>query len=108
MFAMRGQLPGQDVRAIREALGLTAIQFATVLGVHPSSVHRWESAAQRPVEIEGVAWNVLTALRQRVLAEKLSKQKAAEQGQRISNELAMSGALAALALLLLFAAGREK
>jgi hypothetical protein len=52
---------------------------------------------------------VLSALRQRVLAaKKPERARAAEAGQKVSNELATSGVLLALAVLLLFAAGREQ
>jgi len=106
---MRSAILGQDVRAIREALGLPVLQFATVLGVHPSSVHRWESSGNQPVPIEGVAWTVLSALRQRVLAvKKPERARAAAAGQKVSNELATGGVLLALAVLLLFAAGKEQ
>lgn len=105
---MRGEISGQDVRGIRQALGLSVIQFATVLGVHPSSVHRWESAASTAVPIEGVAWTVMSALRARVLSStKAEKLKAAAAGRRVSDELATGGVLMALAVLLYFAARRE-
>ena len=105
---MRGKIPGADVREIRTALRLTVSQFAAVLGVHPSSVHRWEAADTGSAEIEGIAWTVLTALRKRVLAERSGRRAAAKQGELITNELALGGALAALLVLLLFAAGRDE
>lgn len=37
-----------DVRALRERLGLTPAQFARLLGVHPSTVSRWESGRRYP------------------------------------------------------------
>lgn len=104
---MRGSILGRDVRAIRERLGLPVMQFATVLGVHPSSVHRWETAGDAAVPIEGVAWTVLSALRHRVLSEGMSRKDTAAKGQEVSNELATGGVLLALAVLLLFAAGKK-
>lgn len=104
---MQTTILGRDVRAIRERLGLPVTQFATVLGVHPSSVHRWEGSGAKAVPIEGVAWTVLSALRQRVLAEGTSRKAAAAKGREVSNELATGGALLALALLLIFAAGKK-
>jgi transcriptional regulator with XRE-family HTH domain len=42
---------GDQVRAIRDALGLTGTEFATILGVHQSTIYRWEGAsAAVPVE----------------------------------------------------------
>jgi transcriptional regulator with XRE-family HTH domain len=100
-------ITGQEVRAIREALGLPVMQFATILGVHPSSVHRWESGGNQAVPIEGVALTVLSALRQRVLASRAQRVRAAAAGLKVSDELATGGVLLALALLILFAAGKE-
>lgn len=101
---MRGELPGRDVRAIREALNLPVAHFATVLGVHPSSVHRWEAAGERPVPIEGVAWSVLTALRRRVTNDAAGRKAAAKKGDEISTALITGGVLIALGLLVAFAA----
>lgn len=92
---------------MRSALGLTVLQFSTVLGVHPSSIHRWESAGDDAVPVEGVSWTVLSALRQRVLASEAGPRAAADVGQNVSNKLATGGVLLALAVLLLFAAGEE-
>jgi len=101
-------ITGRDVRRIREALRLPVAQFATVLGVHASSVHRWEAAEAARIPIEGVPLTVLTALRARVHAEATRGRKVAAKGEEVSNALATGGALVALAILLMFAAGREK
>lgn len=105
---MTTALPGDDVRRIRNALGLSVIQFATVLGVHPSTVHRWEAAKKSPVPIEGVAWTVMSALRERVLVERAARAKVIQAGQDVSSKLAAGGVLLALAALLYFAAGKSK
>jgi len=105
---VQGQLLGKDVAAIRRALCLTTGQLATVLGVHASSVHRWEAAGASRIPIEGVPLTVLTALRSRVLAETGARRRVAAKGEEVSNALATGGVLVALALLLMFAAGREK
>ena len=108
MERMTNPITGSDVRHVREALRLPVTQFATVLGVHASSVHRWEAAGASRIPIEGVPLTVLTALRGRVLAEASEKRKAAAKGAEVSNALATGGVLVALAILLMFAAGREK
>jgi len=101
-------LTGTHVRTIRGALGLTIAQLANVLGVHPSSVQRWELAGGQPIKVEGVPLTVLNALRIRVLHEAKGRQLAAATGQQVSTKLATGGVLLALAVLLLFAAGEEK
>jgi hypothetical protein len=102
------QLSGHNVRAIRQALGLTMAQFAHVLGVHPSTVQRWELTGAGPVTVEGVPLTVLTALRARVLEQAHGRRAAANAGQDVSAKLATGGVLLALVALLIFAAGKER
>jgi len=104
---MQRPIRGKDVREIREALRLTVGQFALVLGVHPSSIHRWESSAAAEPKIEGVAKAVLVALHERSLAGSAAKRRAALKGQEISNTLAVGGLLLALGLLIAFAASDD-
>ena len=35
-------MTGRDVRMARRALGMTQVEFAAKVGVHPISVSRWE------------------------------------------------------------------
>jgi transcriptional regulator with XRE-family HTH domain len=100
-------LTGNDVRSIRNALGLTMAQFAHVLGVHPSTVQRWELTGANRVTVEGVPLTVLTALRARVLEQANGLRAAANAGQDVSTKLATGGVLLALTVLLLFAAGEK-
>ena len=94
-------MTGSEIRQTRVSLGLTASRFATVLGVHPSTVHRWESAGQATVPVEGIPLNVLLALQQRV-AHTPSKE-ASDLGRRVAEALLVGGALAGLVLLIGFA-----
>lgn len=98
---------GADVRTIRQALGLTASTFATVLGVHPTTVHRWEAAGTNSVIIEGVPWNVLAALRQRVIHQRADRETLKNRGQEISDALVFGGVLLALAALIALARGED-
>jgi transcriptional regulator with XRE-family HTH domain len=100
---MRGTLPGQDVSRVREALGLSVAEFSTVLGVHPSSVHRWEAAGKTEVPIEGVAWPVVSALRFRMNDDGAARRNAAKAGEAVAAALITGGILIALGLLLAFA-----
>ena len=79
-----------------------------VLGVHPSTVHRWEAAGESAVPIEGVPWTVMAALRQRVNHDRTARKAAIKAGEEVSNALATGGVLLALAALLYFAAGDSK
>lgn len=94
---------GSDVRGVRRALGLSAPKFATVLGVHPSTVFRWEAAGDGSVPIEGIPLNVLTALRQRVSEEGLDPEQVRDKGREVSDALVVGGVLLALGLLIAFA-----
>jgi transcriptional regulator with XRE-family HTH domain len=38
----------EEIRASRESRGLTQVEFAKRIGVHPSSIQKWESGASRP------------------------------------------------------------
>lgn len=91
------KIPGEEISDIRSSFGLSATQFAQVLGVHPSTVHRWESAGPQSVPVDGVAANLLIALRQRPL---LSDREGAQVGDRIAQALIVGGALVALAALI--------
>jgi transcriptional regulator with XRE-family HTH domain len=95
---MPNMMAGGDIRRIRTALGLSVAQFATVLAVHPTTVGRWESSGTRPVVIEGVAWNVLMALRQRLGDG--TDARVAKLGDDVAQALLVGGALVALAMLL--------
>lgn len=95
-------MPGQ-IRQTREAFGLSSSQFAVVLGVHPTTVSRWENAPG-PVVVEGMAFTVLTALRQRLEKDRRASVAAEKRGKEITNALVIGGAILALALLIGFAA----
>jgi hypothetical protein len=97
--------PG-TIRRTREAFGLSSSQFAAVLGVHPTTVSRWENA-RGPVVVEGMAFTVLTALRQRLEHDRQARATARRKGEEISNALVFGGVVLALAVLVAFAARRE-
>ncbi len=101
------RMSGADVRTIRQALGLTASTFATVLGVHPTTVHRWEAAGKNLVIIEGIPWNVLLALRQRVISGRADRKVIKNGGQEVANALVVGGVLLALAALIALANGEN-
>ena len=55
-------LSGPAIQAVREQLGLTVETFATALGVHKSSVYRWEAARRRRPHLRRQVRQVLEAL----------------------------------------------
>lgn len=54
---------GNDIRDLREALGMTPAQFATLLGIHPATLYRWEAKGGEPVRLDPMQLGILTALR---------------------------------------------
>jgi len=41
-------MTGPEITALRESLGLSQIELAERLGMHPASVCRWEAGKQHP------------------------------------------------------------
>ncbi len=98
---------GKEVRFVRDKIGLTVAQFAAVLGVHSSTVNRWESAGSQTVPIDGVAANLLTALRQRLSGNPAPEQDLDETRDAVLAALAVGGALIALGVLIAWIARRQ-
>lgn len=93
-----------ELRALRVALGVTGSQLAAALGVHATTVSRWENAGG-PVVIEGAAALVLSGALHRVRTSRGSPREAADCGRRIAQALLRAGTIPALAALVGFAAG---
>jgi len=100
---MATMLRPAEIRRTREALRLSSSQFASVLGVHPTTISRWENA-HGPVPVEGMAYNVLSALGNRIGAGGRAQAQAERAGQEVSDALVVGGVILALALLVSFAA----
>jgi len=45
-------MTGTQVRELRAALSLDPTHFAQLLGVHPSTLYRWEAAGDVSVRVE--------------------------------------------------------
>jgi DNA-binding XRE family transcriptional regulator len=43
-------MTGSDVKQVREAMGLDPFAFAETIGVHVSSVYRWEAAKEPSID----------------------------------------------------------
>lgn len=57
-------MTGNDIKGLRTELGMTSSAFATLLGVNPSTLYRWESEAEAEVKIDPNAARILAALQQ--------------------------------------------
>lgn len=94
-----------DVLPIRAALGLDHFAFAAILGVHASSIYRWESASSRVVRakkrsvpgIQRLQSDLLDGLA-RVL--KANPEIGPDLGKRITKALLAGGSLAGLRVVL--------
>lgn len=91
-------MTGDDVRRIRVSLGLEPARFAQLLGVHPSTLYRWEQAEASTVRVEPLQLQLLTALDQRVSVR--SPQETTDLGEAIVTGLLVGGSLFALYKLL--------
>lgn len=52
------KMTGNDVRALREGLDMTTVQFGKLLGLGPSAVTRWESKKSKAVHMDPFAERV--------------------------------------------------
>jgi transcriptional regulator with XRE-family HTH domain len=56
-------MTGREVIKLRESLGWGGTQLATLLGVHPSTVYRWEDAGKDEIAVEPLQSSLLSILR---------------------------------------------
>ncbi len=90
---------GAQIRRLRSDLDMDAQQFASLLGVHPTTLYRWESAGDRQVRVDPLQLKLLVALDQEVAKRKTMKAKA-ELANTITTALLVGGGLFALFKLL--------
>ncbi len=89
------KITGNDVRALRTALGFSASTFAAVLGVSISTVYRWEGRGDLFVAIEPLQAHLIVWTRAILLQE-----EGAEVGKELMTAMALRGPLYALYALL--------
>lgn len=87
-------MTGADVRKLREELGWTGAQFASLFGVHPSTVYRWEEREDDPLKTEPLQLQLLTVLRSEL------KRGRRDLREKLESALALGGSLRALYVLL--------
>lgn len=90
---------GDDIRKLRELLGMTVPQFAQLLGVNPTTAYRWEMASARAVPLDPLHASLLTRLQQSVDARR-DKAERSEWGKKLLAAVLIGGTLAGLAVLL--------
>lgn len=84
-----------EIRRIREELGLTQEQFARLLGVHPYTISRWERGPNQP-----------SPYQQELIAQFAKAAPRARDGA-LAAALQTVGAIGAVTLLLMWAAGQD-
>lgn len=86
---------GTQVRHLREDIGLNGQQFAKILGVHPTSLYRWEGAVDRKVNVAPRQLQLLVVL-EKEMRKRKSTEAREEFAQSIITGLLLRGDLFAL------------
>lgn len=90
-------MTGTRVRELRTALRLDPTRFAQLLGVHPSTLYRWEATGDVPVRAEPLQRQLLAVLQDQIAAPKGADENL---GETISKGLLIGGAMFGLFKLL--------
>jgi hypothetical protein len=99
-------MTGDSIRQIRTDLAMEPAQFAQLLGVHPSSLYRWENAGSAAVRIDPLQLQLLTVLQQQI--NDRAAQARADLGKVILTGLLLGGGLLGLFYLLDAAYGDQR
>lgn len=91
-------MTGDEVKEARQFLLLSGAQFATLLGVEPTSVWRWEGHHKKVVRLDQHNRRMISGILRR--SRDSSKKGRLNIGGRIAIELDTDGALVALRTLL--------
>ncbi|MCY1083749.1 helix-turn-helix domain-containing protein [Archangium lansingense] len=57
-------MTGDEIKGLRTELGMTSGAFATLLGVNPSTLYRWETEGEGEVKVDPNAARILAAMQQ--------------------------------------------
>jgi transcriptional regulator with XRE-family HTH domain len=93
---------GRDVFRLRADLGWTGAQFASLFGVHPSTVYRWEDRETNDLKTEPLQLQLLTVLRGEIKRRNNNENSLKKFSERMEDALALGGSLRALHVLLSF------
>ncbi len=91
-------MTGKEVAGIRSSLGLDPSRFAMVLGIHPSSLYRWEAAGTEDVRPDPLQAHLLQLLQEQLSTQKSKAQR--EFGDQLMRAFVIGGGLFALFKLL--------
>ncbi len=92
-------MTGADVQAIRALLGADPTRFSQLLGVHPTTLYRWEARLGDVAKIEPFQLQILTVLKQQLEARRTSEERA-RFAEAVLTGLLVGGGLFALFKLL--------
>lgn len=90
-------MTGEQIRELRDALRLDPAHFAQLLGVHPSTLYRWEAAGDGTVRVEPFQQQILAVLQGQVATPKAATE---DLGDTILKGLLVGGAMYGLFKLL--------
>lgn len=88
-------MTGNEVRTLRTQLGLSPQHLAALLGVHLTTVYRWESTEGQELRLEPLQHSLLLQMQRR-----LKQQPPRDLGQQLLEALLVGGTLVGLAYLL--------
>jgi transcriptional regulator with XRE-family HTH domain len=91
-------MTGSQLRRLRESLGMNAFAFAEVLGVHVSSLYRWEASQNQQLRMDPLQAQIVEQLGARLRQQSAQQRK--DTGEQIVKALLAGGALVALAFML--------
>jgi transcriptional regulator with XRE-family HTH domain len=95
-YAVR--MNGEQIRGLRESLGMTIAQFAQLMGVHATTAYRWEMAKGAAV-LDPLHASLLLRLQQS-LASRTTKAARKQWATALVTGVLLGGTLAGLAVLL--------
>ena len=99
-------MTGNQLRDLRDRLDLTHHALAMLIGVHVSSVYRWEARGTKVAKIERLQSEILEAMRSALRG--VGRKHAGEVGWMILQKLLAGSRLAALGVALTWATASER
>ena len=91
-------MSGDEIRRLREALGMNVAQFAQLMGVHATTAYRWETA-KGTVTLDPLHASLLMRLNQ-TMENKPTKPERDKWAKTLMAGILLGGTLAGLAILL--------
>ncbi len=98
-------MSGDELRVLREQLQMDPFVFAMLLGVHVSTIYRWEAKRGQPVQMDPLQRELLSRLATRL--PHTAEAQRVDLGRALVAGLVAGGAIAGLLVLLKFLAGEQ-